>query len=92
MDDGQKTTRGHPDFNSYVKFFGVLVFWMDRRTDRQTDRQRNYSGVGFPHYVLPGKTPTARGLKELFSAVLERFLKPIHCVYCKNQVGNTRKQ
>ncbi len=40
------------------------------------------------------KTPTARGLEELFSAVLERFLQPIHdlCMYCKNWVGNTHKQ
>ncbi len=39
-------------------------------------------------------TPTARRLEGLFSAILERFLKPIHnlCVYCKNLVGNTRKQ
>ncbi len=32
------------------------------------------------------KTPAARGLEELFKAVLERFLKPIHDLhlYCKN--------
>jgi hypothetical protein len=31
-------------------------------------------------------TPAARGLEELFSDVLERFLKPIHAlrVYCKD--------
>ncbi len=41
-----------------------------------------------------GQTPAARGLEELFSVVLERFLVPIHPlhVYCKNEVGNTRKQ
>jgi hypothetical protein len=26
MDDGQKTPRGHPNFNSYVKNLRVLVF------------------------------------------------------------------
>ncbi len=42
------------------------------RTDRRTDRQRN--------------TPAARGLEELFSAVLERLLQPLYAlhVYCKN--------
>jgi hypothetical protein len=41
--------------------------------------------LGFPHNVPPG-TPAAHGLKELSSAVLERFLEPIHAlhVYCKN--------
>jgi hypothetical protein len=31
-------------------------------------------------------TPAVRGLEELFSAALERFLEPIHDlrVYCKN--------
>ncbi len=35
---------------------------------------------------LGPKTPTARGLEEHFSIVLERFLVPIHAlhVYCKN--------
>ncbi len=39
-------------------------------------------------------TPAVHGLEELFSAVLERFLEPFHAlrVYCKNWVGNTRKQ
>jgi hypothetical protein len=37
MDDGQKTPRGHPDLNSYVKI--LRVFITDRHTDRQTDRQ-----------------------------------------------------
>jgi hypothetical protein len=85
MDDGQKTPRGHPNFDSYVKILLVFVFRTDGRTERQTDRQRNCSGVGFPHYVPPG-TPAARGLEELFSDVLERFLKPIHALplYCKN--------
>ncbi len=50
MDDGQKTPRGHPDFNSYVK--NLLVFGIpDRQTDRQTEILIR---VGFPHYVPPG--------------------------------------
>jgi hypothetical protein len=39
MDDRQKTPRGHPDFNSYVKILRVFIFQTDRRTDEQTDRQ-----------------------------------------------------
>ncbi len=35
MDDGQKTPRGHPDLNSYVKILRVFI------TDRQADGQRN---------------------------------------------------
>jgi hypothetical protein len=40
------------------------------------------------------RTPTAHGLKELFIAVLERFIKPIHAlsVYCRNKIRNTHKQ
>jgi hypothetical protein len=36
--------------------------------------------------VKKDETPAACGLEELFSNVLERFLKPIHAlhVYCKN--------
>jgi hypothetical protein len=73
MDEGQKTQHGHPNLIPMIK---IYVFWYSRqtdgRTDRQTDRQRH--------------TLTARGLEELFSAVLERFLEPIHNlhVYCKN--------
>jgi hypothetical protein len=37
-DDGQKTPRGCPDFNSYVKNLHVLVFQTDRQTVRWTDR------------------------------------------------------
>jgi hypothetical protein len=39
MDDGQKTPRGHPEFNSYVKILRVLVFITDGRTDGWTDRK-----------------------------------------------------
>jgi hypothetical protein len=67
MDDGQKTLHGYPDFNSYVKILCVLVFRMDGWTDRQTDGQTE-------------KTPDVHGLEELLSAVLERFLKPIHAL------------
>ncbi len=37
MDDGQKTPRGNPDFNSYVKILRVFIF----QTDGQTDRRQN---------------------------------------------------
>jgi hypothetical protein len=41
MDCGQKTPRGHLDFNSYVKNLRVLVFRMDGWTDGQTGRGIN---------------------------------------------------
>ncbi len=43
MDDGQKTPRGHPDFNSYVKILRVFIDNRQRnsQTDGQTDREIN---------------------------------------------------
>ncbi len=38
MDNGQKTPRGHPDFNSYVK--NSTCFHMEQ-TDEQTDGEIN---------------------------------------------------
>ncbi len=37
MDDGQKTPRGHPDFNSYVKILRVFIVRTDRITDGETN-------------------------------------------------------
>jgi hypothetical protein len=41
--------------------------------------------------------PLRVGWRNLFSAVLEKFLQPINAprvsgIYCKNLVGNTRRQ
>jgi hypothetical protein len=56
MNNGQKTPRGHPDFNSYVNTPHVMVFQTDRQTDRWTDgRTETLIRGGFPHYVPPGK-------------------------------------
>jgi hypothetical protein len=40
MDDGQKTPRGHPDSNSYVKIQPVFMDngQTNRRTDKQTEK------------------------------------------------------
>jgi hypothetical protein len=42
-DNAQKTSRGHPDFNSYVQNLCVFIFQtdgqMDERMNGQTDRQ-----------------------------------------------------
>ncbi len=51
MDDGQKTPRGHPDFNSYVKILRVLVFITDGQTEKLIR-----CGLG-NLLVPPGKTP-----------------------------------
>ncbi len=34
MNGGQKTPRGHPDFNSYVKILRVFIFQIDEQKDR----------------------------------------------------------
>ncbi len=39
MEDGQKTPRGHPDFNSYVKI--LRVFIRNGQKNGQTDREIN---------------------------------------------------
>ena len=44
------TPCGYPKFDSYVKNLRVLVFITDGQTDRQPDRQRNQSGVGWVTY------------------------------------------
>jgi hypothetical protein len=36
MDDRQKTPRGHPDFNSYVKILRVFIW--NGQTDTQTEK------------------------------------------------------
>jgi hypothetical protein len=43
MDDGQKTPRGHPEFNSYMKILRIFIF----RTDRQPDRDINPVWAGY---------------------------------------------
>jgi hypothetical protein len=52
MNDGQKTPRGHPNFNSYIQNLCVLVLQTDRQTDGRTDGQRNDSGVGLPQNAV----------------------------------------
>ncbi len=37
--DGQKTPRGHPNFNSYIKNLHFFVFQTEGRTDKRTGRQ-----------------------------------------------------
>ncbi len=54
----------------------------------------SYVSEGLSFFIVRGRkmravarqAPAARGLEELFSTVLERFLEPIHDlrVYCKN--------
>jgi hypothetical protein len=43
MDDGQKTPRGHPDFNSFMKIQHVFIDngQINRQTDEQTDGEIN---------------------------------------------------
>ena len=62
----------HVNTLTLIPKFKIYVFSFSRQTDEQTD--------GWT------ETPTARGLEELFSAVLERFLEPIYDlrVYSKN--------
>ncbi len=48
MDDGQKTLRGHPDFNYYVKIQRVFIDngRTNGRTDEQTDGEINPVSAG----------------------------------------------
>ncbi len=50
MDDGQKTPRGHPDFNSYMKI--LCVFKDNRQMDGQTDGEINPVWAGQPNWFL----------------------------------------
>ncbi len=58
-----------------IPTFKIYMFLYSRQTDGQTD--------GWTDGEIC--TPTARGLGELVSAVLEKFLELIHAlrVYCK---------
>jgi hypothetical protein len=71
-DNGQKTSRGHPNFNSYIQNLHVLVFQVDRWTDRQTDRQtEKLVRCGLGTLSVPPGTPAAHGLEELVSTASE---------------------
>ncbi len=50
MDDGQKTPRGHPDFNSYVKI--QRVFIDNGRTDERTETYTRYAWAGGTFFQL----------------------------------------
>ena len=56
-EDRQKTPRGQPNLNFYVKYLRVLVFQTDRQTDGWMDREINLG------WAL---TLAAHGLEELF--------------------------
>ncbi len=52
MDDRQKTPRGHPDFNSYVKIQRVFIDngQTDEQMNRQTDREIHSLHVGWRNF------------------------------------------
>jgi hypothetical protein len=77
MDDRQKTPRGHPDFNSYVKILRVFIF----RTDRHSDGDINPVWASLTTFLQVNTTPAA-WLEELFFIVLERFLVPFTLCMC----------
>ncbi len=57
MGDGQKTPRGHPDFNSYEKILRVFIWngQMNGQTDRQTEKYTHCAWAGgtfFPDVLL----------------------------------------
>ncbi len=57
MDDGQKTPRGQPDFNSYVKILPVFIWngQTNRQTNRQAEKYTCYAWAGgtfFPVVLL----------------------------------------
>ncbi len=77
-DDGQMTFL---NFNSYIQNLRFFIFYTDRQTDGQTDGwTEKLIRCGLGNLSVPPGTPAARGLEELFFAVLERFLQPIHAL------------
>ncbi len=89
MDNGQKTPRGHPSFNSYVKNLCIFVFRMDGWTDRQTE---TLIRCGIPslcssrfrvlvtcitNLILAIHTQSVNGLEEPFEDSGKKFLQPI---------------
>ncbi len=68
MDDGQKTPRGHPDFQSYVKFQHVLY-------SRHLSGKHSFTLLSQPlrtDRITDGETYTlaSHGLEEIFTVVL----------------------
>jgi hypothetical protein len=62
--------RGYPNFNSYVKNPRDLVF--------QKGGDINLVWASLTTFLQV--TPAVRGLEELFSTVLDRFLQPIYFI------------
>ncbi len=70
MEDGQKTPRGHPDFNSYVKILRVFIFQTDDgltdgRTDGRTEKIIWYglgNLIGSSRLILALHTQSMNGL------------------------------
>ncbi len=67
-DDGQKTSNRHPNFNSYVQNLRFFIFQTDLQTEGWTEKLIR---CGLGTLSVPPGTPTARGLEEHFSIVLD---------------------
>jgi hypothetical protein len=67
MDNGQKTPRGHPDVDSYVKILRVFIDngQTNRRTDKRTEKLI-WCGLG--NLIGSSRLFAMRGLEELFSS------------------------
>ncbi len=80
---------GDANFNSYIK---NLSFFISRQTDKWTDRgtdglTKKLIQCGLDNLLVPPGTPAARGLEELFSDVLERFLCPFVLCMCSARIS-----
>jgi hypothetical protein len=80
-----RQTDGYANSDSYVQNLRVFIFQTDRQTDGQMDGQTDIRTeklirCGLGTLSVPSGMPAVRGLEELFSAVLERFLQPIHAL------------
>ncbi len=88
MDDGQKTPRGHPDFNSYVKI--QRVFIDNGRTDERTETYTRFAWVGgtfFPVVLFTTsqkrKTKHLGVCRSLNSFTTSQKCRPTHFRVCR---------
>ncbi len=68
MDDGLKTPRGHPDYNTYVKILRVFIFRTDKQIFLINTLLLHIPFLALTHRQNFRETNTlaARGLEELF--------------------------
>jgi hypothetical protein len=91
MDNGQKTPRGNPNFNFYVKNLRFFVFWTDRQTDRWMDRRTEkliQCGLGVTYQFLQVKAEicTPVSLQYMVPRVCRKWSIPFSLVEARTEI------